>query len=84
MGGHYVSVVSGDPHCNAHSRERFLQRRRRYDKARYWDPAKNVRKQRLERSTRKSGQLPKPIQIQLDEMAVSEPCITEPSAPGRP
>ena len=25
LGGHYVSVVSGKPHCAAHSRQRFLQ-----------------------------------------------------------
>ena len=80
VGGHYVSVASGEPHCVAHSRERFLQRRRRYDKARYWDPAKNVRKQRLERSARKSGRLPKPIQIQLDEMAVADSRIAKPRA----
>jgi hypothetical protein len=67
--GCYISAVLGEPHCTAPGRERFLQRRRRYDKVRYWDPAKNVRKQRLERSARKSGRLPKPVQMKLDELA---------------
>ncbi len=69
VGGCYVNAVSGEPHCAANSRERFLQRRRCYDRVRYWDPTKNTRKQRLQRSARKRGRLPKPIQMKLGELA---------------
>jgi len=75
MDGCYVSTASGEPHCAAHSRERFAQRRRRYDRARYWDPTKNVRKQRLERSARKNGRPPRPVQMNLEELAAAEPCV---------
>ena len=61
-GGCYVHLASGEPRCLVDTRDRFVQRRRQYDRARYWDPKKNVRKQRLARSARKSGRLPKPIQ----------------------
>ena len=67
-GGCYVHLTSGEPRCQADTRDRFVQRRRRYDRARYWDPKKNVRKQRLARSARRSGRMPKPIQATLDEL----------------
>ena len=67
--GCYVNTVSGVPHYAAEDRELFVQRRRKYDRARYWNPAKNVRKSRLARSARKSGRPPKPIQLKLDEVA---------------
>ena len=66
--GGYVTADSGEPHCAAHSRERFLLRRRLYDRARYWDCTTNVREQRLERSARKSARPPRPIQMKLDEL----------------
>ena len=72
-GGCYVHLTSGEPRCQADTRDRFVQRRRRYDRARYWDPKKNVRKQRLARSARKSGRLPKPIQATLDELMTRGP-----------
>ena len=56
--GGYVSTATDESHCPARSREDYLQRRRLYDKARYWNPAKNVRKQRLQRSARKSVRPP--------------------------
>ena len=65
--GCYVNTVSGVPHCAAVDRELFVQRRRKYDRARYWAPAKKVRKSRLARSAR-SGRPPKPIQLKLDEV----------------
>ena len=65
-GGCYVHLASGEPRCQADTRDRFVLRRRRYDRARYWDPKKNVRKQRLARSARKSGRLPEPIQATLE------------------
>ena len=64
-----MNTVSGVPHCAAVDRELFVQRRRKYDRARYWDPAKKVRKSRLARSARKSGRPPKPIQLKLHEVA---------------
>ena len=67
--GCYVNTVSGVPHCAAEDRELFVQRRRKYERARYWDPAKKVRKSRLARSARKSGRPPKPIQLKLNELA---------------
>ena len=45
----------GVPHRAAVDRELFVQRRRKYDRARYWAPAKKVRKSRRARSARKSG-----------------------------
>ena len=68
MDGRYVSIDSGEPHCAPQSRARFLQRRRRYDHARYWDRATHVRTRRLQRSARKSGRSPKPVQTTLDEL----------------
>ena len=68
MDGRYVSIDSGEPHCAPQSRARFLQRRRRYDHARYWDRATHVRTRRLQRSARKSGRSPKPVQTILDEL----------------
>ena len=56
----------GEPHCPGHSRERFLQRRRRYERARYWDPSTKGRKRRLARAARECGRLPKLVQLQLD------------------
>jgi hypothetical protein len=76
--GRYVNIASGEPHCAADTRERFVQRRRRYDIARYWNPTKNARKQRLARSARKSGRPPRPIQTKLGELAAAEPCVAEP------
>ena len=70
-GAGYVNIASGEPHRAADSRERFLQWRRRYDKARYWDAAKTVRKERLARSARKRGRSPRPIQLRLDQLAVA-------------
>ena len=72
-GGCYVHLTSGEPRGQADTRDRFVQRRRRYDRARYWDPKKNVRKQRLARSARKSGRLPKPIQATLEELMAGGP-----------
>ena len=73
MKGCYVNLASGEPHCAEDARERFVQHRRRYDRARYWDPKKNVRKQRLARSARKSGRLPKPTQATLGELMIGGP-----------
>ena len=72
-GGCYVHLASGEPRCQADTRDRFVQRRRRYERARYWDPRKHVRKQRLARSARKSGRLPKPIQATLEELMAGGP-----------
>ena len=72
-----MHLTSGEPRCQADTRDRFVQRRRRYDRARYWDPTKSVRKQRLARSARKSGRPPKPIQLKLDVMVSTEPCVAE-------
>ena len=88
MKGCYVNLASGEPHCAEDARERFVQHRRRYDRARYWDPKKNVRKQRLARSTRRSGRMPKPIQATLDELMTRGPMphqtagIPERASPG--
>ena len=67
--GCYVNTVSGVPHCAAEDRELFVQRRRKYEWARYWDPAKKVRRSRLARSARKSDRPPKPIQLKVNELA---------------
>ena len=72
-GGCYVHLASGERRCQADTRDRFVQRRRRYERARYWDPKKHVREQRLARSARKSGRLPKPIQATLDELMTRGP-----------
>ena len=64
-----MNPVSGVPHCAAVDRDLFVQRRRKYERARYWDPAKKARKSRLARSARKSGRPPKPIQLKLNELA---------------
>ena len=72
-GGCYVQLSSGKPRCQADTRDHFVQHRGRYDPAQYWDPKKNVRKQRLARSARKSGRLPKPIQATLDELMAGGP-----------
>ena len=72
-GGCYVQLASGKPRCEADARDHLVQHRRRYDRARYWDPKKNVRKQRLARSARKSGRLPKPIQATLEELMAGGP-----------
>ena len=77
VNGGYVDIASGEPHCAADTRERSVQRRRRYDRARYWDPMKNVRKQRLALSARKSGRPSKLIQLKLDELASTDPCVAE-------
>ena len=77
MKGCYVNLASGEPHCAEDARERFLQRRRLYDRARYWDPKKNVRKQRLVRSAHKNSRPLKPVQLKLDGFATSKPDAAE-------
>ena len=73
MKGCYVNLASGAEDA----RERFLQRRRLYDRTRYWDPKKNVRKQRLMRSAHKNSRPLKPIQLKLDGFATSKPDAAE-------
>ena len=75
--GYYVNMASSDPQCVADTHERFVRRRRLYDRERYWDPMKSIRKQRLARSARKRGRPPKTIQLKLDELASTELCVAK-------
>ncbi len=68
MGGQYVDAETEEPHCPERCREQFLQRRRTYERARYWCPRTKVRKRRLERSARDGGRAPQPMQLRLDDV----------------
>lgn len=70
-----MDVQTGQPYSAAVRREKFLQKRRCYERARYWDESgTNVRKRRLERSARQPGKKrakTKTAQLTLDEVARS-------------
>ena len=66
--GRYVSVETGQPYCATHQPERFLQKRRGYERARYWDSKTRVRRRRLERSARERGKPVKLVQLELQEV----------------
>ena len=69
IGVGWRNAETGEPCCIAQQRERFLLKRRRYERSRYWDPETRVRKRRLERSAREGDRPRRPVQLTLDEVA---------------
>lgn len=64
-----MNAESGEPFCTASHKEHFLQKRRAYERHRYWDPRKGVRKRRLARSAKERRRPPKAVQSKLDEFS---------------
>ncbi len=69
IGVGWRNAENGEPSCIAQQRERFLLKRRRYERSRYWDPETRVRKRRLERSAREGDRPRRPVQLTLDDVA---------------
>ena len=69
-----MDVETGEPLNAAVRRELFLQKRRNYERDRYWDEVRtNVRKRRLERSARQPKKRGKKnvAQLTFDDLARS-------------
>ncbi len=67
--GAFLSVKTGEPFCATRRREQFLQKRRSYENARYWNSRTGVRVRRLQRSAKSRGGAVKLIQSKLSDFA---------------
>ena len=75
-GGKYIDQATGETFCSARSTQRARQRRRAYERARYWDLTTKVRLKRLERAARESGRPRRPVQLKLDQI-ISASSVTD-------
>ena len=71
-GGRYINLETGEAFLSAVEKQRHMQRRRAYERARYWNPSTKVRLKRLERAARESGKPRRPVQLKLDAMLRQE------------
>ena len=69
--GIWVHVETGDPYSAARQYFKHLEKRKSYERRRYWSPRTGVRLRRLERSARAGGKpfKLKPRQLKLHDLA---------------
>ena len=79
--GRWVHAETGEPYSVAHQHFKRLEKRKIYERRRYWDPRTGIRVRRLERSARASGKpfKLKPRQLKLHEFATGcvQPVVEE-------
>ena len=69
--GRWLHAETGEPYSAARQHSKNLEKRKIYERRRYWDPRTGVRVRRLERSARESGKpfKLKPRQLKLHDLA---------------
>ena len=69
--GRWVHAETGEPFSAARQHCKHLEKRKIYERRRYWDPRTGIRVRRLERSARMSGKpfKLKPLQLQLHDLS---------------
>ena len=76
--GHWLNAETGEQYSAARQHVKHLEKRKSYERQRYWDPRTGVRLRRLERSAREGGKpfKLKPRQLKLHELAaVAAVCV---------
>jgi hypothetical protein len=69
--GRWLHVESGEPYSASRQHLKRLDKRKVYERCRYWDSRTGVRVRRLERSARAGGKpfKIKPLQLKLNDLA---------------
>ena len=69
--GRWVNAETGEPYSAACQHLKHIEKRKIYERHRYWDPSTGVRLRRLERSAREGGRpfKIKPLQLKLHDLA---------------
>ena len=69
--GGWLHVETGEPYSAARQHHKHLEKRKIYERRRYWDTHTGVRVRRLERSARAGGKpfKIKPLQLKLNNLA---------------
>ena len=67
----WLHVETGEPYSAARQHYKHLEKRKSYERRRYWDPRTGIRVRRLERSARAGGKpfKIKPLQLKLHDLA---------------
>ena len=69
--GSWLNAETGEQYSAARQHVKHLEKRKSYERKRYWDPRTGVRLRRLQRSAREGGK-PfelKPLQLKLHDLA---------------
>ena len=78
--GKWLNADTGEPYSEARQRLQRLEKRKVYERRRYWDPDTGVRVKRLKRSAHASGKpfKSKPLQLKLHDPRLVSACVQIP------
>ena len=75
--GKWLSAITGEPYSEARQHEKHLEKRKVYERRRYWNPNTGVRVRRLNRSAHAGGKpfKSKPLQLKLHHLRLVSACV---------